>query len=117
MEDNRDAREVLRAALEMLGHAVNDTADAMSAVRLAVEWAPDVALIDIGLPEIDGYEVARRIRLRLGRLVRLVALTDYSDAEARHAIARAGFDAHLVKPAGPDASSGCWRCSSRRRGG
>ena len=74
----------------------------MHAVRLAVSWAPEVALIDIGLPEMDGYEVARRIRKRLGKAVRLVAVTGYGDAEARRLAAVAGFDDYLVKPVDPD---------------
>jgi signal transduction histidine kinase/CheY-like chemotaxis protein len=102
VDDNHDARELLRTILELDGHEVQDTGDAATAVRLAVEWTPDVALIDIGLPDIDGYEVARRIRKRLGGIVRLIALTGYSDAEARRLAAEAGFDQHLVKPADPD---------------
>src|SRR5438093_6286032 len=72
------------------------------AVKLAVEWVPDIALIDIGLPEIDGYEVARRIRRRLGASVRLFALTGYGDAEAHRLAVEAGFDQHLVKPVDPN---------------
>jgi CheY-like chemotaxis protein len=102
VDDNRDARETLRTVLSMNGHTVTDAGDGASAIRLAVEWAPDVALIDIGLPEMDGYEVARRIRARVGTLVRLVALTGYSDAETRRRVTEAGFQAHLVKPAAPD---------------
>jgi CheY-like chemotaxis protein len=78
---------------------VTDTADGDTAVRLAVEWAPDVVLLDIGLPAMDGYEVARRVRRRVGRLVRLVALTGYGDPATRRRVAEAGFDGHLVKPA------------------
>jgi two-component system, sensor histidine kinase len=99
VEDNRDARETLSAALRMQGHAVRDAGEGTAAVRLAVEWAPDVALVDLGMPGVDGYEVARRIRRRVGPLVRLVALTGYSDIETSRAITEAGFSAHLVKPA------------------
>jgi len=102
VDDNRDARQLLRTILELDGHEVQDTGDATTAVRLAVEWTPDVALIDIGLPDIDGYEVARRIRKRLGGAVRLIALTGYGEAEARRLAADAGFDEHVVKPADPD---------------
>ena len=59
-------------------------------------------MIDIGLPEIDGYEVARRIRRRLGASVRLFALTGYGDAEAHRLAVEAGFDQHLVKPVDPN---------------
>lgn len=71
-------------------------------MRLAVDWTPDVAIIDIGLPEIDGYEVAARIRRRVGDAVRLIALTGYGDPEARDLAMNAGFDEHLVKPVDPD---------------
>jgi signal transduction histidine kinase len=102
VDDNRDARELLRTILELDGHQVQDAAEAGHAVRIAAEWAPDVALIDIGLPEVDGYEVARRIRKRLGNAIRLIALTGYGDDEARRLSADAGFDEHLVKPVDPD---------------
>src|SRR5262249_27278467 len=102
VDDNRDAREMLRQILELDGHQVQEAAEGNQAVRLAAEWTPAVALIDIGLPEIDGYEVARRIRKRLGAAVRLVALTGYGDPEARRLATEAGFDEHLVKPIDPD---------------
>jgi two-component system, sensor histidine kinase len=101
IEDNRDAREMLRLVLEMEGHSVVETGDAASAVRLAAENAPDVVIIDVGLPDIDGFEVARRIRGRLGADVRLIAVTGYGDAEAHTRGREAGFDAHLIKPVEP----------------
>jgi len=106
VDDNRDARELLRVVLELDGHRVLEAIDGVQAVKLAVEWVPDIALIDIGLPEIDGYEVARRIRRRLGASVRLFALTGYGDPEARRLAVEAGFDAHLVKPIDPDVLAG-----------
>jgi two-component system, sensor histidine kinase len=102
VEDNRDAREMLRTMLELDGHTVVQAGDGLSAIRLAVETVPDVVLMDIGLPELDGFEVARRIRARLGASIRLVALSGYGDPEARDQARRAGFDAHLVKPVAPD---------------
>ena len=111
VDDNRDARELLRTILELDGHQVQDAAEGAQAVRLAVEWTPEVALIDIGLPEVDGYEVARRIRKRLGGAVRLIALTGYGDAEARRLAAEAGFDEHLVKPVDPDTLGDLLRAS------
>jgi signal transduction histidine kinase len=105
VDDNRDAREMLRAILELDGHHVQDAAGGAQGVKLAVEWSPDLALIDIGLPEVDGYEVARRIRRRLGAAVRLIALTGYGDADARRLSGEAGFDAHVVKPVDPDVLS------------
>ncbi len=70
-------------------------------MKAALAEAPDAALIDIGLPGLDGYEVARRIRKGLGRTVLLVALTGYGDAESRDRTRQAGFDLHLVKPVDP----------------
>lgn len=103
IEDNRDAREALRTVLAIDGHHVREAGDASSGLRLAVEWAPDVAVVDIGLPGRDGYEVARDIRRKVGRSMRLVALTGYGDEESRERAIRAGFDAHMVKPITGDA--------------
>ena len=102
IEDHEDAREALRALLELEGHRVAAAGTGPSGLELAKQTVVDVALIDIGLPEVDGYEVARRIRKRLGNAIRLIALTGYGDAEARRLSADAGFDAHLVKPVDPD---------------
>jgi CheY-like chemotaxis protein len=90
---------------------VQDAADAANALRVIIEWVPEGALIDIGLPEIDGYEVARRIRKRLGPAVRLIAVTGYGDPEARQLAVDAGFDHHLVKPVDPDRLSEVLRLS------
>jgi len=98
VEDNRDSRETLRIVLELQGHKVVEAADGETGVRLAVTETPDVVLIDIGLPDIDGYEVAARIRRRLGTGIRLIAQSGFGDADARQRAERAGFDAHLVKP-------------------
>ena len=100
VEDNRDARTTLRMLLTMAyGHVVFEAAEGLSAIQLAVEQRPDVALIDLGLPDIDGYEVARRIRASLPRSeIFLAALTGYSDAADRARTEEAGFDVHLVKP-------------------
>jgi signal transduction histidine kinase/ActR/RegA family two-component response regulator len=102
IEDSSDARQMLRLLLEAEGHVVDEASDGARGVDLAMSSAPDVVLVDIGLPGLDGYEVARRIRRRLGLATRLVALTGYGDDDARRRAAGAGFDAHLVKPADPD---------------
>jgi two-component system, sensor histidine kinase len=102
VEDNRDARQMLRAVLELHGHLVWDTGDAAGAVRLAVERSPDIVILDLGLPDVDGFETARRIRRRLGQSVRLVAISGYGDVEAHRRGREAGFDRHLVKPVSPD---------------
>jgi signal transduction histidine kinase len=102
IEDNADARQALGRLLELDGHNVRVASNGPTGVRTATETAPDVVLVDIGLPGMDGYEVARRLRRRLGSSVRLVALTGYGDTDARRRSAEAGFDGHLVKPVFPE---------------
>ena len=99
VEDDADSREALKMLLELSGHQVEVAVDGGAAVAHAIAHRPDVALVDIGLPEIDGNEVARRIRAELGDDgIFLVALTGYG-GEADEEIARAaGFDAHFTKP-------------------
>lgn len=100
VEDNRDARTTLRMLLSLgHGHVVYEAADGASGIASALELRPDVALIDLGLPDLSGHEVARRIRAVLdpGEIL-LIALTGYGTAEDRQATHEAGFDAHLVKP-------------------
>jgi len=98
VEDNDDAREMLRQVLEMSGHDVLEAADGTSGVALAGAEALDVAIVDIGLPDIDGHEVARRIRGGRNGHVTLIALTGYGQPEDRQRALAAGFDIHLVKP-------------------
>jgi CheY-like chemotaxis protein len=86
--------------LELEGHAVTKAYSAASALETAERLQPDVAFIDIGLPTMDGYEVARRLRANERcRTIRLVALTGYGQPGDREEARRAGFDHHLVKPA------------------
>ncbi len=99
VEDNEDIREMTRDLLESLGHEVVVAKDGFEGIDLAKTAKADLALIDLGLPEIDGYEVARRIRSALGAAApRLVALTGYGDEEAHARSREAGFDLHMVKP-------------------
>jgi CheY-like chemotaxis protein len=105
IEDNADAREMLRIALELDGHRVETAADGVTGVETALRSTPDLVLVDIGLPELDGYAVARRLRAALGARVTLVALTGYGQTEDRRRASEAGFDAHLVKPVDPDVLS------------
>jgi signal transduction histidine kinase/CheY-like chemotaxis protein len=99
IEDNDDTRDVLRFMLEVEGARVETAAAGEDGVRAAGAFQPEVILCDIGLPDIDGMEVARRIRARRELAgVRLIALTGYGQTEdVRQAVA-AGFDAHLTKP-------------------
>jgi len=99
VEDNADAREGLRAILELAGHAVYEAADGPDGIEQALATKPDIAFIDVGLPNLDGYEVARQIRSTpAGREMFLIALTGYGQPNDRRQAQEAGFDAHLVKP-------------------
>jgi signal transduction histidine kinase len=102
-DDAPDLRELVADLLRLRGHDVTVVDDGPSAVELITKTKPDVALIDIGLPEMDGYEVARRIRSALTDVrPRLIAMTGYGQASDRAAAFDAGFDAHIVKPASAD---------------
>jgi PAS domain S-box-containing protein len=98
IEDNEDARDVLRLMLELDGHHVEAAADGIGGIELARRISPDAVLVDIGLPNLDGYAVAEQIRAALGHDVLLVAVTGYGRQEDRERAAKAGFDAHLIKP-------------------
>ena len=100
VEDNRDARTTMRMLLSMAyGHTVFEAADGASGVRTALDVRPDVALVDLGLPDMSGHEVARRIRAVLSSSeIALIALTGYGSPEDQRAARDAGFDVHLVKP-------------------
>ena len=102
IEDNVDARDALRVLLELDGYDVEAAGDGPQGIEIARAKTPAVALIDIGLPGMDGYEVARRLRTLAGPRCYLVALTGYSDPEDRRRAEEAGFDAHVVKPVDPD---------------
>jgi signal transduction histidine kinase/CheY-like chemotaxis protein len=102
VEDNADGRDSLATLLGLMGHRVDVAEDGPSGVEVALAVRPEVALIDIGLPGLDGYAVATRVRAALGRSVFLVALTGHSQPEDRRRAAEAGFDAHLTKPVEPD---------------
>ncbi len=104
VDDDADARELLGELIGALGHHPLQAASAQEAVACAERTKLDVALIDLGLPGTDGYEVARRIRsTSSGAGVRLVAFTGYSDDHSRRSAEEAGFDDFLVKPAATDA--------------
>jgi CheY-like chemotaxis protein len=102
-DDAADLRELVADLLRLRGHEVTVVEDGPSAVAIVCREKPDVALIDIGLPEMDGYEVARQIRERLkDSPPRLIAMTGYGQASDRAHAFEAGFDAHIVKPASAD---------------
>ena len=107
VEDNADTAETLTMLLELLGHRVRAAHDGVAALDAARANVPDVMLVDIGLPGLDGYEVARRVRRDpdLKQVVR-VALTGYGQEEVKQKAMAAGFDYHLVKPVNPEALHG-----------
>lgn len=102
VEDNPDAREALVLLLESWGHRVEQAGDGLAGLEAARANPPAVALIDVGLPGIDGYTLARELRSTPdGQAVRLIALTGYSRSSDRERGREAGFDAYLVKPVDP----------------
>jgi signal transduction histidine kinase/ActR/RegA family two-component response regulator len=102
VEDNADTRETLRRVLELDGHEVQEAADGLQGIETALANRPEVVIVDIGLPALDGFEVARRLRASLGQEPLLIALTGYGQPEDRRLSRDAGFDVHLVKPVAPE---------------
>jgi PAS domain S-box-containing protein len=100
VDDNVDAADLLSAALEGLGYEIRTVYDGPSALGAAAEFDPDIALLDIGLPAMDGYELARRLRERppSAKPLRLIAITGYGRDTDRAQTLEAGFDFHIVKP-------------------
>ena len=103
VDDNADGREMVRTLLEVQGYEIHEAAEGRAAVTQALALQPDAAIIDIGLPGIDGYAVAAGIRAeeKGSRRMRLIALTGYGAEADRRRAAQAGFDAHLTKPCDP----------------
>jgi signal transduction histidine kinase len=98
VDDNVDGGEMLELALNMLGHETRFCSDGASALRVAQEFLPEFGLIDIGLPVMDGYELARRLRAEFNQPLTLIAVTGYGQESDRAQSRAAGFDHHLVKP-------------------
>jgi CheY-like chemotaxis protein len=102
VEDNDDVRLLMGEVLESWGHEVRQASTGAVGVDLILQQRPDIAFIDIGLPDMDGYELARRISSALGTAKPLmVALSGFSQRRDRERASRAGFDDHLAKPASP----------------
>jgi signal transduction histidine kinase len=98
-DDNHDAAEALSLQLQFAGHDVRTAHDGVEALELAKAFDPDIVVLDLGMPKMDGYETARQLRLRSnGRRMSLIALTGWGQQQDRDRTADAGFDAHLVKP-------------------
>jgi two-component system CheB/CheR fusion protein len=102
IEDNLDAAETLRIVLEYLGHDIAVAHDGSQGLAVASLWGPDVVIADIGLPELDGWSLARELRRDPHtRHARLIALTGFGSDEDFQCSREAGFDCHLVKPCDP----------------
>jgi PAS domain S-box-containing protein len=99
VEDEADSRECLKLLLETEGHQVTLTDNGAAALEEIARFRPDIALVDVGLPGMDGYEIARRARaLEAGKALKLVAITGYGGEAHRRRARSAGFDMHVVKP-------------------
>jgi PAS domain S-box-containing protein len=111
VDDNADAAQTLGTLLEMNGHSVRLAYDGVAAIEAAIQYRPEVVLLDIGLPGLDGYQVAQRIRQQAGlEGIVLIALTGYGLESDRLRSQQAGFDRHLVKPASLDEIEQALRC-------
>ena len=103
VDDNHDAAESMSMLLEMWGHEVAYAYDGPSALRTAQLWSPHAVFLDIGLPGMDGYEVAERLReLPQARDAVLIAITGYGQEDDRRRSRRSGIEHHLVKPVAPE---------------
>jgi CheY-like chemotaxis protein len=99
VDDNDDARELLAGLLAVQGYQVEAACDAAGALEIAARWQPQVIVLDLGLPEMDGWELARRLRKLEGLAkVRILALTGYGSERDRERSREAGIDEHLLKP-------------------
>jgi CheY-like chemotaxis protein len=103
VEDHADSAATLAVLLRLHGHEVDVAPDGPTALRIAAQNPPDVALLDIGLPGMDGFEVARRLQEQAaGKMPLLVAVTGYGQEEHRRRSKQAGIDLHLLKPVDPE---------------
>jgi CheY-like chemotaxis protein len=104
VDDHQDAAMSLAMLIELMGHEVQTASDGVEALEVAEAFRPDVILLDIGMPRMNGYEASRRIRMtEWGSSVRLIALTGWGQDEDRRMAEEAGFDQHLIKPVEADA--------------
>ena len=101
VDDNRDAADSMALSLQLAGHTVCTAYDGQEGIELAFAFAPDVVLLDLGMPGLSGFEIARRIRQQpWGKALTLIAVTGWGQEQDRHRTRQAGFNAHLTKPVG-----------------
>jgi CheY-like chemotaxis protein len=100
-DDNRDIADSLAVLLQMDGHHVTIVDDGAAAIRAIDNAPPDVALLDVGMPGMNGYEVARQARAQLKNSIVLVAITGYGQPKDKILAVAAGFDHHFTKPVEP----------------
>ena len=99
VDDNRDSAQTLAMMLKIMGNDVRTAHDGLEAIEQAQDYQPDVLLLDLGMPKLNGYDVCRRIREQAwGAKLQIIALTGWGQAEDRQRTKDAGFDHHLVKP-------------------
>ena len=99
VDDNEDIADSLQQILELLQQDVRIAFDGETALRIASEFHPDLVFLDLGLPVMDGYEVARELRMQPGgSAIQIIALSGWGDAKSRARSAAAGFDQHWLKP-------------------
>ena len=99
VDDNEDAANSLATLLEVMGYQVRTAYDGPEAIEAADDFKPEVALLDIGLPRLSGYDIARHVRSSRGSGVLLVAITGWGQEDDRRRAREAGFDHHFTKPA------------------
>jgi CheY-like chemotaxis protein len=117
VDDNADVARGTAMILELLGYAVREAHDGPTALNAADEFNPDVVLLDLGLPQMDGYEVGRRLRSRsVGKALTLIAVSGYGQDDDRRRSVEAGFDHHCVKPFDPRMLAGLIRRSDEGDG-
>ena len=103
VDDNRDAATSLAMMLKLMGNDTRTAHDGLEALDIAAVYHPDLILLDIGMPRLNGYETAKRIREQAwGQSVRLVALTGWGQDNDRRKSEEVGFDSHMVKPIAPE---------------
>jgi DNA-binding response OmpR family regulator len=107
VDDNHDGCDTMKELLEISGFDVSTAYDGTTALMAVQKTSHDALVLDIGLPDINGYELCRRIRAQAGQAPVIIALTGWGQAEDKKAAERAGFDAHITKPADPDVLCEC----------